>query len=257
MAIQMQHSHRLFLQSFMSKGILNSQEVRTLYNSATTRFGGWSPKWDTLSIMLINSLRPSEAIWRHRCGSTLAQVMACCLMAPSHYLNQCWLVISEVQWGNDINIRAISQEMPQPSVTKICLKITCLKFHSNFPGANELIPVLVLCVCFFFITFQFHVNQSIIQGSNYSTAQRFRAIGKSIWAKISSISYLYRELKFWKLGKWKFLDTCMWSSCPWYAWCHGANVICHQRSWHLLLIHVMVCLVINAKLITNRETVIF
>ena len=28
--------------------------------------------------------------------STLAQVMACCLMAPSHYLNQCWLMISEV-----------------------------------------------------------------------------------------------------------------------------------------------------------------
>ena len=98
MAIQMQHSHRLFLQSFMSKGILNSQEVRTLYNSATTRFGGWSPKWDTLSIMLINSLRPSDAIWRHSCGSTLAQVMACCLTAPSHYLNQCWLIINEVQW---------------------------------------------------------------------------------------------------------------------------------------------------------------
>ena len=34
--------------------------------------------------------------------------------------------------------RAISQEMPQLSITKICLKITCLKFHSNFPGANEL-----------------------------------------------------------------------------------------------------------------------
>ena len=29
--------------------------------------------------------------------------------------------------------------MPQSSITKICLKITCLKFHSNFPGANELI----------------------------------------------------------------------------------------------------------------------
>ena len=28
--------------------------------------------------------------------------------------------------------------MPQPSITKICLKITCLKSHSNFLGANEL-----------------------------------------------------------------------------------------------------------------------
>ena len=24
--------------------------------------------------------------------------MACCLMAPSHYLNQCWLLISDVLW---------------------------------------------------------------------------------------------------------------------------------------------------------------
>ena len=40
--------------------------------------------------------------------------------------------------SKDIRIRAISQEMPQPSITKICLEITCLKFHSNFPGANEL-----------------------------------------------------------------------------------------------------------------------
>ena len=29
------------------------------------------------------------ATWRHGFGATLAQVMACCLMAPSHYLNQC------------------------------------------------------------------------------------------------------------------------------------------------------------------------
>ena len=29
-------------------------------------------------------------------GLTLAQIMACCLTAPSHYLNQCWLTISEV-----------------------------------------------------------------------------------------------------------------------------------------------------------------
>ena len=46
----------------------------------------------------IKSLRPSDAIWQHRSGSTLAQVMAFCLTAPSHYLNQCLLIISEVQW---------------------------------------------------------------------------------------------------------------------------------------------------------------
>ena len=46
---------------------------------------------------LINSLWPNDTIWQHRSGSTLFLVMACCLTAPSHYLNQCWLIISEVQ----------------------------------------------------------------------------------------------------------------------------------------------------------------
>ena len=49
--------------------------------------------------------------------------------------------------SSDIHSRAISQEMPQPSITKIHWKITYLKFHSNFPGANELIsktqPILL------------------------------------------------------------------------------------------------------------------
>ena len=37
------------------------------------------PQW-------VNLLGPSDAIWCWR--STLVQVMACCLTAPSHYLNQ-------------------------------------------------------------------------------------------------------------------------------------------------------------------------
>ena len=57
---------------------------------------------------LINSLRLSDAIWRHRSESTSAQVMACCLSAPSHYLNQCWLII--------IHLMAILQEIHQSSV---------------------------------------------------------------------------------------------------------------------------------------------
>ena len=33
----------------------------------------------------VNTLCPIGAIWWHRSGSILAQVTACCLMAPSHY----------------------------------------------------------------------------------------------------------------------------------------------------------------------------
>ena len=44
----------------------------------------------------VNSLRTSDAIWRNKSGSTSAQVMACCLTAPTHYLNQCWLQSRQV-----------------------------------------------------------------------------------------------------------------------------------------------------------------
>ena len=44
--------------------------------------------------------------------------------------------LTDHQWSPVTFI--LGQDMPQPSITKICFKITCLKFHSNFPGANEL-----------------------------------------------------------------------------------------------------------------------
>ena len=44
------------------------------------------------------NLLSNDAIWRWVFWSTLVQVMACCLTAPSHYLNLQWLIISEVQW---------------------------------------------------------------------------------------------------------------------------------------------------------------
>ena len=50
----------------------------------------------SLAWKVINSFWPSDAIWQHSFGSTLAQVTSCCLMAPNHYLNQWWLIISMV-----------------------------------------------------------------------------------------------------------------------------------------------------------------
>ena len=76
-----------------------------------------------------NSLWPSDIIWQHRSGSTLGQVMAWWLMAPSHYLNQCWIFISEVLWHS-----------PESNFTMYImgLKIILLKQLPHLPGANEL-----------------------------------------------------------------------------------------------------------------------
>ena len=54
------------------------------YTPPPTSLGGGIIK------LFFTALWPSDAIWRHRFGSTLTSVMACCLTAPSHYLNQCW-----------------------------------------------------------------------------------------------------------------------------------------------------------------------
>ena len=48
--------------------------------------------------IILNSLWLSDAIWRHTSGSILIPIIACWLKAPSHYLDQCWLLISEVPW---------------------------------------------------------------------------------------------------------------------------------------------------------------
>ena len=41
----------------------------------------------------VKSLWPTDTIIPHRSGSTLAQVMDCCMMTPNHYLNWYWLQI--------------------------------------------------------------------------------------------------------------------------------------------------------------------
>ena len=63
----------------------------------------------------------------------------------SKWLGTWWhqaITLTNVDWwsvkSSNIHFRAISQRMHQPSITKICLKISSLKFHLNFPGDNEL-----------------------------------------------------------------------------------------------------------------------
>ena len=67
---------------------------RSLSPCGVTRPQGDNPLWH------------NDAIWQHRYGSASVQVMACCLMAPSHYLNQCWLFISEVLWHFTVSAEA-------------------------------------------------------------------------------------------------------------------------------------------------------
>ena len=82
--------------------------------------------------LVLNPLWPGDTIWQHRTGSTLVQVMACCLMAP------CWLIIIEVTWHScKGTICKIPENTNQQNRTENFY--TLLKLHPDLPGANVLI----------------------------------------------------------------------------------------------------------------------
>ena len=79
--------------------------------------------------------RISWIIQFSRASLPLAQEMACCLTASSHYLRQCWLHNSEV---SGIHVKAILQRVPQLLRTIMGLKIRHSKLLPHFSKDNEL-----------------------------------------------------------------------------------------------------------------------
>ena len=70
-----------------------------------------------------------------RSGATLAQVMAWCLTAPSHYLKLCWLSSMGLCGTQP---RLITQEVLKISICKFSLKNTIVKLLPHLSEANEL-----------------------------------------------------------------------------------------------------------------------
>ena len=98
----------------------------------TTRVNGqnYVPQ-DTLAV---DSLWTGEGIWRHRFGSTLAQVMAWCRQASSHYPNQCWLFTKGIPLGSP------ATKFTRAAQSAICVqtsKITFLELLPHLPRASE------------------------------------------------------------------------------------------------------------------------
>ena len=85
--------------------------------------------------LMLQLISPSDVIQRHTHGPTLAQVMATCLAASSHYPNQCLLIIN-LFCG--IHMTTISHSFLKISIHDISLKNTYLKVQPHLPGANDL-----------------------------------------------------------------------------------------------------------------------
>ena len=77
----MKDSHRMLLQSFMSRGILNGADVKRQFNAAITRFRGKSPILEYMSaeankfviflsstsVYIVSNLIPVNNIWPASC----------------------------------------------------------------------------------------------------------------------------------------------------------------------------------------------
>ena len=79
------------------------------------------------------------AKWHHRSWSTLVQVMASCLMEPSHFLIQCWLIISKIIRKNSSTLSPWIL-CSLPNMKSSDEHYISLNWHSFFPQA----PVLPL-----------------------------------------------------------------------------------------------------------------
>ena len=77
----------------------------------------------------INSLQPSDAIWRHRSRLTLVQVMAYCLTASSHYLIQQTIILNDARW-----------QFAEDNSTEITLDINTICFE-NYTFKNTAAPL--------------------------------------------------------------------------------------------------------------------
>ena len=113
--------------------------LRTKICVTRLQWVNWRQHWLHMSQDVsnrFNTLWSSDAIWRKRTWSTSVQMMDCCLTAPSYYLNQHWLIISEILWhgpkGNMAgNVQTIYFYMS--------LKTTNLSLRHYASRANELI----------------------------------------------------------------------------------------------------------------------
>ena len=69
----------------------------------------------------VNSSPPSAAYMRRWIKSVLVQIMACRLSAPSHYLNQCWVIVNwtlgnKFQWNFNQNTKLFIHENASENV---------------------------------------------------------------------------------------------------------------------------------------------
>ena len=174
--------------------------------------------------LMFNSLAIGDTILRHRTWSTLVQVMACCLMAPSHYLNQCWLVISEVLWN-----------WPESNFTGRCLSLIWfwrlpIQDTQRYIVLNCYVTFIhllhILVILFFFSNFKTQQHITFAHHHHDTTCQHIEAVTKwlSFADDIFKCSFFNENIRIAIKIWWYFVpkgpndnnSALIWVM----AWCH-------------------------------------
>ena len=124
--------------------IISTKECLELFLWNCPHMNATRPHWWLVSISLDNGLVPSgtkplpEPVLTKIFNAIRHQVMACCLMAPSYYLNQCWLITNEMR-SSGIHFTGILTWLNMQDITRhIFFIFTHLQSQPNLPGDNEL-----------------------------------------------------------------------------------------------------------------------
>ena len=99
--------------------------------------------------------RCSLVIPYQRSWSTLVQVMACCLAATNHYLNQCWLTCNRMLWHASQGNGYLNTQGINPQVV---FEFT----QPHLPGANELSNGMTLEFALTHLLALIHLNIVIV-----------------------------------------------------------------------------------------------
>ena len=164
----------------------------------------------------------SDAIWRHRSGSTLVQVMAWCLMAPSHYLNQCWLIISKVLWhlSEGIIIKLNSLGTIPPPVSFYIFETLIrpiLLYGSDVWGISSCNNDAIGKVLYQFIRCILQVKATT---SNVMVIGESGQLPPSVFSHINVLSYMGRlqTLPAHTIAKRIYTELFRLHNCGWNTW---------------------------------------
>ena len=173
-------------------------------------------------MFVVNSVAHSDAIYECRTWSTLVQIMACCLTAPSHYLNQRWLIISEVQL---YSLESNPPKMLKILVIRVCCKIAYLKLLPCLSVDNKLnhwpLGDVAVILKVYQVSFQLTIQNSNL-GIHQATMSLIYCIVN--WGYFTPILTINTHI-----------ITCLWE---WYLY-----VVClMEMTWRFLLTVQICCM---------------